>query len=58
MFDFAEHLEDINMISLLLPGREDDDEVSSNIELTRILFRAKAWKNEFHKNDYSCEPEV
>jgi hypothetical protein len=55
VFDFVERLEDINMISVWLPGRDVDDEVLSDNELTCILFRAMpmAWKDEFRKNNYS-----
>jgi hypothetical protein len=58
--DFSERLEDINMISVWLPGRDVDDEVLSDNELTRILFRAmpKAWKDEFRKSNYSLANET
>jgi hypothetical protein len=60
VFDFAERLEDINMISVWLPGRDVGDEVLSDNELTRILFCAmpKAWKDEFRKNNYSLANET
>ena len=48
---FAMRLEDLNLLSAELPGKDEDDEIFSDHELTRLLFKAmpKLFRDEFRK---------
>ena len=46
---FAARLEDLNLLSAELPGKDEDDKIFSDYELTRLLFKAmpKLFRHKF-----------
>jgi len=57
---FAARLVDLNLLSAELPGKGEDDEIFSDYELTRLLFKAmpKLFRDEFRKGSRKLSTET